>query len=51
LFGEKIVTTTPPKNYWERLPKMTKVAACQEKDGTHEYDLEAKRPGKNTMVG
>jgi hypothetical protein len=43
-FGEIINNTPPSKNYWERLPHMTKTEACQEKNGTHEYDLETKRP-------
>lgn len=49
LFDEHIRINPPSKDYWERLPKMTKDAACQEQDGTHAYDLEAKRPGKNPI--
>jgi len=49
-FGEKIISTPPRKDYGRTLPSITKSLACQTGNWLHEYNLETKRPWKNTLV-
>lgn len=49
--GEKIVKTKENNHQqWKRYPKITKTKACEQNDGENKYDLEVKRPWKNTTV-